>query len=151
MRQIGSPIEQRNSGNGNPNVILHFDRPLNRRQSALLDALPEFDSRTTVKKRDVNMRGLAALTVHTGDEYAMFTRKGERLIIRGNAYMTNISAKDAEELARAGFRWSGHTHPGTGINVRTDSPGDIEVLKAFGQEYSLIYDAMGRFEVFRGD
>ena len=75
IARIKSPIEQRNSGKGNPNAILHFDRPLNRRQTALLDALPSFDSRTTVKKRDVNMRDLAALTAQTGCEYAMFTRK----------------------------------------------------------------------------
>ena len=89
MTRIETPLEQRNSGKGNPNAILHFDRPLDRRQTALLDALPGYDSRTTVKKRDVNMRDLAALTAHTGDEYAMFTRKGERMIVRGNQQMTN--------------------------------------------------------------
>ena len=151
IARIKSPIEQRNSGKGNPNAILHFDRPLNRRQTAILDALPEFDSRTTVKKRDVNMRDLAALTAQTGCEYAMFTRKGERLIVRGNSYMTNIDAETARKMAEDGWRWSGHTHPGTDINVRIASPGDVEILKAFGQEYSLICDAAGKFEIFRSD
>ena len=130
---------------------MHFDRPLNRRQTAILDALPEFDSRTTVKKRDVNMRDLAALTAQTGCEYAMFTRKGERLIVRGNGYMTNIDAETARKMAADGWRWSGHTHPGTDVNVRIASPGDVEILKAFGQEYSLICDAAGKFEIFRSD
>ena len=151
IARIKSPIEQRNSGKGNPNAILHFDRPLNRRQTAILNALPSFDSRTTVKKRDVNMRDLAALTAHTGCEYATFTRKGERLIVRGNGYMTNIDAETARKMAADGWRWSGHTHPGTDINVRIASPGDVEILKAFGQEYSLICDAAGKFEIFRSD
>lgn len=151
IARIKSPIEQRNSGKGNPNAILHFDRPLNRRQTAILNALPSFDSRTTIKKRDVNMRDLAALTAQTGCEYAMFTRKGERLIVRGNGYMTNIDAETARKMAADGWRWSGHTHPGTDINVRIASPGDVEILKAFGQEYSLICDAAGKFEIFRSD
>ena len=151
IARIKSPIEQRNSGKGNPNAILHFDRPLNRRQTALLDALPSFDSRTTVKKRDANMRDLAALTAQTGCEYAMFTRKGERLIVRGNGYMTNIDVETARKMAEDGWRWSGHTHPGTDVNVRIASSGDVEILKAFGQEYSLICDAAGKFEIFGSD
>lgn len=151
IARIKSPIEQRNSGKGNPNAILHFDRPLNRRQTALLDALPSFDSRTTVKKRDVNMRDLAALTAQTGCEYAMFTRKGERPIVRGNGYMTNIDVETARKMAEDGWRWSGHTHPGTDVNVRIASPGDVEILKAGGQEYSLICDAAGKFEIFGSD
>ena len=67
--QIERPIEQRNTGKGNPNAILHFDRPLSARQVRLLAQLPEYDSRAVVRKRDVNMRDLAALTAFTGVEY----------------------------------------------------------------------------------
>ena len=149
--QIERPIEQRNTGKGNPNAILHFDRPLSARQVRLLAQLPEYDSRAVVRKRDVNMRDLAALTAFTGVEYAMFTKRSERFVIRGNAYMTNIDIEAAQKLAREGYRWCGHTHPGMDINVRTASPGDYEILHAFGQKYSVVYDAMGRFEVFGGD
>ena len=148
MERIESPIEQRNSGKGNPNAILHFDRPLNRRQTALLDALPEFDSRTTVRKRDVNMRDLAALTAHTGCEYALFTRRGERLIIRGNAYMTNISADEAQKMTLNGWRWSGHTHPGATPFCLYPSEGDRMILAAFGQETSAIYNSTGQWTIF---
>ena len=97
------------------------------------------------------MRDLAALTASTGDEFAMFTRKGERLIVRGNGYMTNIDIEAAQKMAAKGYRWSGHTHPGMDVNVRTASPGDYTILQAFRQKYSVIYDAVGKFEVFGGD
>ena len=148
---IQKPIEQRNTGKGNPNAILHFSRPLNKRQEKLLQSLSEYDSRVTVNKSDVSMKDLSALTAETGVEYAMFTKKGERLIIRGNERMTNINTRDAAELASEGYKWSGHTHPGIDANTVTPSPGDYAVLKAFGQKYSVIYDATGRFGIFGGD
>ena len=148
MPRIERPIEQRNTGKGNPNAILHFDRPLNRRQATLLDALPAYDSRTTVKKRDVNMHDLAALTAHTGDEYAMFTRKGERLIVRGDQRMTNISADEAQAMALDGWRWSGHTHPGTTLFCLYPSDGDRFILEAFGQRTSSIYNSVGQWTTF---
>lgn len=148
MTRIETPIEQRNSGKGNPNAILHFDRPLDRRQTALLDALPGYDSRTTVKKRDVNMRDLAALTAHTGDEYAMFTRKGERMIVRGNQQMTNISVDEAQEMALNGWRWSRYTHPGASPFCLYPSEGDRMILAAFGQETSNIYNSAGQWTIF---
>ena len=50
-----------------------------------------------------------------------------------------------------GWRWSGHTHPGDGINVKMPSPGDYAVLRAFGQRYSVILDVSGKYAVFGGD
>ena len=148
IARIKSPIEQRNSGKGNPNAILHFDRPLNRRQTAILNALPSFDSRTTVKKRDVNMRDLAALTAQTGCEYAMFTRKGERLIVRGNGYMTNIDAETARKMAADGWRWSGHTHPGVDFLCTQPSDGDYTILEQFFHNNSVIYNSRGEFRTY---
>lgn len=148
MAQIGSPIEQRNTGKGNPNAILHFERPLNNRQLGLFAQLAEFDSRVTVNKRDVNMRDLAALTAVTGSEFAMFTRKGKRLIIRGNDYMTNIDPETAKRMCEEGWRWSGHTHPGTDYLSTQPSDGDYRILAQFTQENSLIYNAAGNFRVF---
>ena len=42
----------------------------------------------------------------------------------------------------------GHTHPGTDDLTKIPSSGNLEVLKAFGQTQSVIYDSVGRFEVF---
>ena len=72
---INSPIEQgRTDGIGEPWAITRHGKPLNDRQQALLDRLPEYDSRATVDKGDVSMTDLAALTAKTGDEFAMFTQ-----------------------------------------------------------------------------
>ena len=148
MARIMSPIEQRNTGKGNPSAILHFDRPLNNRQQRLLALLPEVDSRATVKKQAVSMRDLSALTAHTGAEYAMFTRKGERMLVRGNPYETRISEEDLKKMHAEGWRWSGHTHPGTTSSCLLSSSGDKAVLRIFGQQYSCIYNSVGMWEIF---
>lgn len=145
---ISSPIEQRNTGKGNPNAILLSGRPLNNRQRRLLERLPDYDARATFHKRDVNMRDLSALTAETGCEYAMFTKGGIRLIVRGNEWMTNISPEDARAMATEGWRWSGHTHPGEGINVRIASSGDKAILECFHQDMSAIWDCHGKHAVF---
>lgn len=51
ISSIDSPIEQRHNGKGKPIAILHFDVALKNRQAALLELLPEFNSRITVSKR----------------------------------------------------------------------------------------------------
>ena len=51
IHSIDSPIEQRNTGKGNPNAVLTFGIDLNNRQKQLLALLTEFDSRITVPKK----------------------------------------------------------------------------------------------------
>lgn len=145
---IRSPIEQRHTGKGVPGAIIHIGRPLNNRQKTLLDRLPKTGSRVVVRKKDVSMKDLSALTASTGNEFAMFTKGGERLIVRGNAYRTPIGIKEAKELREEGYRWSGHTHPGIDHNCLQASSGDIGVLNVFGQEFSVIYNSIGAYQVF---
>ena len=40
IKNIDSPIEQRNTAKGSPNAVLQMGRPLNNRQKKLLDMLP---------------------------------------------------------------------------------------------------------------
>ncbi len=150
-KPIGMPIEQRHTGKGNPNAILHYDRPLNKRQQELIDVLSEYDSRATVRKNNVSMSDLSALTAMTGDEFAMFTKGKERLIIRGNAYKVNITIDDARLLAKEGYKWSGHTHPGTDWNSLISSKGDKEILKCFEQSQSVVHNSKGQFLRFGKD
>lgn len=145
---INSPIEQRNTGKGNPNAILISGRPLNNRQQRLLERLPDYDARITVPKGDISMRDLSALTAETGCEYAMFTKGNERLIVRGNERMTNIGPEEAREMAGVGWRWSGHTHPGTDDLCLFASDGDLRVLEAFMQKQSVIYNSKCAFLKF---
>ena len=148
ISSIDSPIEQRHNGKGNPNAINIFGAELNNRQKLLLEKLPEFDSRTIVPKDSVNMADLAALTAETGDEFAMFTKRSDRLIIRGNEKKVNIDVDAAEQLAKEGYRWSGHTHPGIDFIAMQPSDGDYAILDCFKQESSVIYNSKGDFRTF---
>lgn len=143
-------IRSRNSGRGNPNAITHFDVELNTRQKNLLQQLPDYESSITINRGDVNLKDLAALTAKTGDEFAMFTRGSQRMIVRGNANAVNINGRMAQDLYNAGYKWSGHTHPGTGMNVKFASEGDMYILKQFHQMQSVIFDSQGNFNVFGG-
>lgn len=148
INNIDSPIEQRNTGKGNPNAIIIFDRPLNNRQKRLLENLKGYDSSVVVKKKEVNMKDLSALTAVTGDEFAMFTKGSERIVIRGNSISVNIDTVKATELNRQGYKWSGHTHPGIGKNCLQASPGDMEILKCFKQKVAYIYNSQGEYLEF---
>ena len=147
-QSIEIPIEYRSSGKGNPNAIIQIGYPLNTRQQRLLNALPGYDSRFNFKKSDVSMKDLAALTAETGDEFAMFTRNGRRLVIRGNPAKVNITVEDATQLSKDGYRWSGHTHPGLDELTLIPSEGDKMVLREFAQECSCIYNSKGQYYVF---
>ena len=148
ISSIDSPIEQKHTGKGNPNAINTFGAELNNRQKQLLEQLPDFDSRTTVSKDSVNMADLSALTAETGHEFAMFTRKNERLVIRGNEKMVNIDIDEAKKLAKDGYKWSGHTHPGIDNNCLIASAGDKAILECFEQKTSAIYNSKGNFRTF---
>lgn len=147
-KPIELPIEQRNTAKGNPNAILTFGVDLNNRQKIILDKLPDFDSRVIVKKKSINMADLSAFTANIGQEFAMFTKGNKRLIIRGNEKMVNISVDDAKKLSELGYRWSGHTHPGTDIICMFPSDGDKAVLNQFKQSTSVIYNSKGQFAAF---
>lgn len=145
---INNPIEQRNTGKGKANAVWSYGVPLNNRQQKLLDAMPQYDSRIIVSKNHVNMTDLAALTAETGVEFAMFTKGGDRLIIRGDSYSVNVDIETAQKLAEEGYKWSGHTHPGLDTFVLQASEGDYLILKQFKQKVSVIYNAKGDFRTF---
>ncbi len=151
INNIDSPIEQRNTGKGKPPAMLHMGRPLNNRQLKILKDLPAYDSKIVIAKKRVNMKDLAALTAETGDEFAMFTKGNERLIVRGNKNSVNIDVSKAKELSAAGYKWSGHTHPGFERNCLIASPGDIEILRCFKQSVAYIYNSQGVYLEFGKD
>lgn len=146
--KIASPIESRKHPTGIPAGIAVGGDPINSRQKRILDKLPEYDSRYVFKRREVSMKDLAALTAHTNVEFAMFTKGGERLIIRGERNSVNVDPPKAAVLAKQGYRWSGHTHPGREQYLCVPSPGDRNVLAVMGHNYSVIYSSTGRKYVF---
>ena len=124
----------------------HFQRVVqDKRQKAILEQLPDYDSRKEFDRDKVNLTDLAALTAKTGDEFAMFTRGSKRLVIRGNKLSVNINIDKAKKLAENGYRWSGHTHPGNDELCLLASDGDYEILKAFKQKTSVTYNSTGQF------
>lgn len=145
---INNPIEQRNTGKGKANAVWSYGVSLNNRQQKLLDAMPQYDSRIIVGKNQVNMTDLAALTAETGVEFAMFTKGGDRLIIRGDSNSVNVDVETAQKLAEEGYKWSGHTHPGLELFVLQASEGDYLILKQFKQKVSVIYNSKGDFRTF---
>ena len=147
-RGISNGINSRTPGYGRPVNVALESAPLNQRQKKILEKLTKYDERDIFNKRDVSMQDLAALTAHTGVEFAMFTRKGERLVIRGDANSVNVLPEYAAKLAKQGYRWSGHTHPGNSRTMCVPSPGDRNVLRAMKQKRSSIYNSTGICYIF---
>ena len=121
-----------------------WGKDLSARQLSILDKLPGYGSSEVFKKRDVSMIDLAALTANTGHEFAMFTRSAERLVIRGNAKRVPLNESNLIKLRDDGYRWSGHTHPGSQLVDLESSDGDKETLRIFNQANSVIYNATGK-------
>lgn len=80
----------------------------------------------------------------TGDEFTMFTRGSQRLIIRGNNRGVDFTREQLGLLKKQGFRWSAHTHPNINFSrsILDASGGDRSVLEIFEQDRSLILNSM---------
>lgn len=133
---------------GNPRAIVKGFGSLSNSQKAVLAQLPRSGSRIIVPKKAFGQKDLAALTAATGDEFAMFTAGGRRLIIRGTADGVPIGPKEAATLARQGWRWSAHTHPGTTRQVLRSSGADRKVLEQFRNKRSAIRNSEGDRRLF---
>ena len=142
------PIDTRQTATGNPSAILHHGADLSDRQKALLKILPRADAETIVHKNDVSMKDLAALTAQTNSEYAMFTRGAERLVVRGDSAHVYITPERARDLKAKGYKFSGHTHIGTGKYDLIPSEGDVTILGCFGQKNSVISLPTGEYAIF---
>ena len=145
-RRISSEINRHNLGN--PAVMVYQGKGPNKRQERLLRQLPASGSWVQVAKKGVKLRDLSAMTLVTGCEFALFTKGQKRIIIRGDENHIPLSVEDLERLAEAGYKWSGHTHPGYGDNVKIASAGDQDVLALFPQNASVVYDVKGHHQVF---
>lgn len=99
-------------------------------------------------KSDVTMTDIAALTASTGDEFAIFTRGSQRMIMRGDPKSVPIDVEIATQMKNDGWRWSAHTQPGVETRHTFASDGDMAILEAFGQEHSLIMNSRGKVNVF---
>lgn len=140
-----SSVSARNTAAGKPSAVIG-GASLNNRQKRIISSLLSDGDRVIINKKDVSMRDLSALSAHEGVEFALLTRKSERMVIRGTEQHVNaINGIAAREFAKEGWKWSGHTHVVGGL---IPSEGDRLVLERFNQDRSVIYDAAGRFGLF---
>ncbi len=124
------------------------------RQARLLAALPLPDDRLDIAKSKVSIRDLGALTAACGHEFALFTLKGRRLLVRGDHAGILLTEQELTLLAGLGYRFSGHSHPrvnGPGDQLSVNaSGGDRAVLQSIfsKQKRSVIIDSGGNRNVF---
>jgi RHS repeat-associated protein len=147
-RTISSPVR------GNPQAIYRGYGELSKRQQQILSQLESPGSQVTLPKSAVSQKDLAALTAATGDEFAVFTTGGRRLVIRGTSegFHGIIDDAWAREMAAKGWRWSAHTHPAPqGVSpsaVLRSSGGDQAIIRSFQQERSAIINPTGGWRLF---
>ncbi|MCP3853166.1 MAG: hypothetical protein GY698_00320 [Actinomycetia bacterium] len=87
---------------GNPRAIVRGLGDLSNRQRTVLDELPSFGAETITNTKRFGVTDLAALTASTGDEFAMFTTGGRRLVVRGGPRNEPVDVVRADELADQG-------------------------------------------------
>ncbi len=132
---------------------------LSPRQASLLEQLSETGSNIIIKKNDVNVYDIACLTAKTGNEFAIFTLGGRRMILRGDYKAIEIPRVLTDKLKAEQWKWSAHTHvqpgdllpSGVGKLREPSDPtplGDKDVLATLDQEQSLLLDSLGRRKVY---
>lgn len=152
QQAIKSPISSRRYSYGKASGVQFTEDKLSRKQIELMEQIKEKGKLYSFAKKDVSLNDLAAMTSASNCEFAMFTKGRERLIIKGEEHTIDISYKEIERLAKAGYRWSGHTHTGVTHDTMEASPNDKQTLGYFkkykGQTKSVIFNAGGNFIIF---
>ena len=142
---VSSPTIEARNPVGKPSAVIGRGK-LDKRQESILSALQKGNGRAILNKKGVSMRDLSALTAQEEVEFAMLTRKNERMVFMGTRMQVSaINDQSAAALAKEGWRLSGHTHAVGGL---VPSNGDMQILNYFGQERSALYDPVGRSVVF---
>ena len=119
---------------------------LSRKQIDIHTQLSEPGTFATIPKSLVSMKDLRAIGEVTGDEYNMFTKGGERLVIRGEGSNIRVSPEMYEDLLDGKYgKFSGHTHP-PGYSIEP-GPADRPFLRMMQQERSAIWGSDG-FRIF---
>lgn len=120
---------------------------LRREQKKLLEQVPEVGNWTKLRKKQVSVKDLAALTASTGHEFAVFTGKSSKILIHGTSKSWHIPHDAWEVIKSNQYEWTAHSHPT--MTKITVSPEDRETLKLFTwQEKSTIIDLKGNTKEF---
>lgn len=120
---------------------------LRSRQQKLLDKIPETKTWVEVRKKEVNLKDLRALTAKTGDEFAIFTGKHSKILFHGTSGSWFIPEDLWKEIQDNRYIWEGHSHPTT-TNIKA-SADDVRTLSNFTwQDKSYIIDLSGKTKSF---
>jgi len=153
----GEVVPNNKTIQSNSPIEIHFGlKVVDSRTQGFLDQLPENLSQSIFHKKQIGVTDLARLTAATGDEFALFTRGSQRLVVRGHRNGIDLSVGDIKLLQEQGYKWSGHSHPGTfardleasGNIGGAAQSGDRFVLDLMKQERSLILNSGGSRNVF---
>ena len=120
---------------------------LSEKQKELLSKISKPGDYLICRKKDVKIKDIAYYTAITGNEFAIFTRGNERLIIRGTHTRTRID-QIWNKLKTEGWKFSAHTHPGLSENSLRPSTDDGIVLQELGQEQSVTLNPAGEHKRF---
>ena len=114
-----------------PSAYASGYKQLPRRLQAIDDVLLEAGDSMIIHRGKVSLNDIRYLSAINDAEYALLTRGSQRMIIRGELESVRLP-KDAFELGKEGWRFSGHSHP-KGANSNT---ADKSILGRFvkGQE-----------------
>ena len=112
---------------------------LRHEQQKLLDLIPTTNDWVELRKKQVEINDLSALTAATGDEFALFSGANSKILIHGSGSSWNIPKDAWDQIKENKFIWEAHSHPTiTNLNPSAD---DIDTLKLFTwQEKSCIID-----------
>lgn len=120
---------------------------LRKRQADLLEKVPKRNQWVELRKKQVGINDLAALTAYTGDEFAIFTGQNSKILIHGGTKW--YIPEDAWEIIKKNqYTWDAHSHP-TFLTDPNSSAEDRKTLKLFTwQKESYIIDLNGKVVKF---
>jgi len=123
---------------------------LKQHQQRILDKLPSQGAFIKVKKKDVSLDDLAALSAKSKCEFALFTKGKNSIVLRGGYSSCNIGKTLQEEVIDNKWEWVGHSHPT--VTRISASKEDVLALKHFTwQKNSSIIDLRGNVITFTAD
>ena len=116
---------------------------LKARQEAIYQKIPNRNDAEIFRKKQVNIKDLAALTAYTGDEFALFYKGKRAIVVHGSPSNCNVYGETYDTIIREKWVWIAHSHPTT--TKLKPSPSDVDSLKLFTwQKESSIIDLKGK-------
>ena len=116
-------------------------------QKKILEKVTTVGDWAEFRKKQVNVKDLAALAAATGHEFALFTGKSSKIVVHGTSQKWHIPYNAWKVIKENQYEWTAHSHP-TFSRIMASSE-DRETLKRFTwQDKSTIIDLKGETKEF---